>query len=117
MYSIEIGQLRHSFTIEQRSTTQDELGQQSTTWTPVATGVRAKIEPISGKEQIQAQQRQAEVTHKITIRHRAIFDDPQAAALYRIIFKGRKLNINVCTNLEERNIYTELICTEGRSDG
>jgi SPP1 family predicted phage head-tail adaptor len=117
MFDIRTGELRHVVSIEQRSSTQDAYGQQSTSWTEVAAGVRAKVEPYQAREQVQAQQYQAEISHRITLRHRPIFDDPQTAALYRLVYKGRRFNVNGSTNQEERNVYTVLLCTEGRSDG
>jgi SPP1 family predicted phage head-tail adaptor len=116
MFGISPGQLRHQVDVQQRSTSQDAMGQQLTTWASVAT-TWAKIEPYQAKEQVQANQVQAEVSHRITLRHRAIFDDPQAAATYRLVFKSRKFNINGAMNLEERGRYSVLLCTEGRSDG
>ena len=116
MFSMSAGQLRQVVVIEQRLTSQDGAGQQSTTWAYAGT-VRAKVEPYQAKEQVQANQHQAEVSQRVTIRFRKEFADPQTAALYRLTLSGRKFNINGSINLEERNIWLQLLCSEGRSDG
>lgn len=116
MFGISAGQLRHQIDIQQRGVTVDDYGQQTTTWASVGR-TWAKVEPYQAKEQMQADQYQASVSHRITIRHRVLFDDPQIAAAHRIVFKSRKFNITGCTNLEERGRWTVLECVEGRSDG
>ena len=116
MFDTRPGDLRHVVSLEQRSSAVDAYGQQSTVWTSVAT-IRARIQPVDAKEQLQANQYQAQVNHKITVRYRTIFDDPQLAAMYRLVFRGRKFNITGSMTLDERRVYTTFLCTEGRSDG
>ena len=118
MFGFAAGQLRHAVDIQQRSTTQDASGQQSVVWTSALSGVTwAKIEPYQAREQLAAGVEHAEISHKITMRHRAIFDDPKNAAKYRIVYAGRNFNILGCINLEERNRCDELLCSEGMNNG
>lgn len=63
------GQLRHRITLQRPVATQDEWGDPSPSWEDVAT-VAASIESISGREFFSAQQVQADVTTRITIRWR-----------------------------------------------
>jgi len=63
------GSLRHTGTIEQQTKSQDSTGAIVPTWTTYASGVRASIEPISGREFFSASQVQSNVTTRIRIRY------------------------------------------------
>jgi SPP1 family predicted phage head-tail adaptor len=112
MFGNTAGQLRHSIKIEQRSTSVDAAGQQSIFWAEMSSAW-AKIEPSAGGEQSGVGESRAQISHIVTIRHQAIFDDPRAAAKCRINFKGRYLDILNCRNLEERGRWDVLECIEG----
>ena len=112
MFGHNAGQFRHSISIEQRSTSVDSSGQQSTTWAPLVS-TWAKIEPSTGSEQQAAGESRALISHTVTIRHKTVFDDPRVAAKCRINFKGRHLDIVNCTNIEERGRFDVLQCIEG----
>ncbi|WP_149683754.1 phage head closure protein [Alkalithermobacter thermoalcaliphilus] len=75
-------------------------------WEEVAT-VWAAIEPLRGREFFQAQQAQAEVTHKVTIRYRKDVDKSQI-----IKYADRRLDIDYIINIDEENKYLEIFCTE-----
>jgi SPP1 family predicted phage head-tail adaptor len=112
MFGNTAGQLRHSIKIEQRSTSVDAAGQQSIFWAEMAS-TWAKIEPSAGGEQSGVGESRAQISHVVTIRHQAVFDDPRVAAKCRINFKGRYLDILNCRNLEERGRWDVLECIEG----
>jgi SPP1 family predicted phage head-tail adaptor len=63
------GLLRHRITLQRPVGTNDEWGEPSPLWEDVVS-VAAAIEPISGREFFSAQQVQADVTTRITIRWR-----------------------------------------------
>ena len=63
------GSLRHTGTIERQTKTQDSTGAIVPSWTAYAEGVRASIEPISGREFFSASQVQSEVNTRIRIRY------------------------------------------------
>jgi SPP1 family predicted phage head-tail adaptor len=75
--SIEAGRLRHRVRIEQSvlavdsngDVIQDNNGETTSSWVEVAT-VWAAIEPISGREFIQSQAKQSQITARIMIRFR-----------------------------------------------
>ncbi|MES2910616.1 MAG: phage head closure protein [Pseudomonadota bacterium] len=76
--SLEAGRLRHRVRIEELTDNVDtsgdviqnqETGVVSRSWQPVAT-VWAAIEPISGREFIQSQATQSQITARILIRQR-----------------------------------------------
>jgi SPP1 family predicted phage head-tail adaptor len=112
MFGLTGGQFRHQIKIEHRSLAVDEVGQQLTTWTMLAT-TWAKVEVSTGGERQVAGESRALISHQVTIRHQTAFDDPKAAVKCRISFKGRYLDIVSCQNLEERGRFDVLQCTEG----
>lgn len=68
--AIAAGRLRHRVRIEQRTLSQNELGEVLEDWQEVAT-VWAAIEPLSGRELIAAQQVNSKVTARLVIRYRS----------------------------------------------
>lgn len=62
------GLLRHVVKIQRPVVTQDDAGQQSTTFEDLYVGVRAQIVPLSGREFVAASQVFAEMTTRMTIR-------------------------------------------------
>lgn len=101
------GQLRHRVTIQEPIRAKDAGGGSTRTWTNVAT-VGAKIEPLKGMERLRAMQIEDSVTHKVTIRYRS-----GVKAAQRLLFGTRAFNIRAALNLEERNLWLELLCDEG----
>ena len=116
MFGLNAGQFRHRIKIEQRSLSVDEVGQQLTTWSALAT-TWAKFEPGSGGEQETAGESRARISYTVTIRHQSAFDNPTVAAKCRILFRGRYLDIVNCRNLEERGRFDLLDCVEGLKYG
>lgn len=113
---MDAGNLRKRITFQQRTTTVDSYGQQTTTWTDLIT-VWASIEALSARELLAAQAVQSEVSHKITVRYRAEFANPVAVAAMRITYNGRLFNIQGATNIDERNREIDLTCAEGLNNG
>lgn len=67
---IPAGQLRHRVTLQSKSVTRDAMGGEIVVWTDVATFVPAKVEALSGRALMAAQQAQSEVTARILLRYR-----------------------------------------------
>lgn len=63
------GDLRHRVTIQEKQVTKNSYGEEVITWQDVAT-VWAAVEPLRGREFLEAQRAGAEVTTRIRIRHR-----------------------------------------------
>lgn len=86
-------------------------GQRQTAWLSVATTM-ASIEPISGREEFAAAQRQDSTTHRIRF-----FYGPRVAAIdanHRIEFGPRIFVMDrPPVNVNERNIEFACYCTEG----
>lgn len=105
------GTLRHTVTLQSPGGTKDAFGSRLTTWDDVA-DVPASVEPISGREQFLAAQRQATTSHIVTIRYGDTWSDIDAT--WRIKFGARVFTIDAPPrNTEERNKEIILTCTEG----
>ena len=102
-----IGMMRYRVQLQSPSDTTDAGGGRSQSYTRVA-DIYANIVPKSGKESFQRGKIQAETTHDIFIRYRSDID-----ASYRIVYESRSFNIKSILNVDERDRYYKLSCTEG----
>ena len=100
------GLLRNRVTIQTRSETTDDFGEIDFSWSNSAT-VWASVEPLSGRELMNAQQAGATVTHKITMRYKSGVNPKD-----RISFDSRTIEIESVRNYRERDISLELMCRE-----
>lgn len=100
------GQLRHRVTL-QEAIRQRDGGQLVPTWSAVAAGVPAAIQPLAGRELFAAKQLHATLTHKITLRYRA-----GVSAGMRIQHGSRVFQIESAVNVEEANVLLEILATE-----
>lgn len=103
---MKAGELRHKVTIQRVSQTLDSSRQTVDLWTKLAE-VWAAVEPLSGRELLNAQQIQPDVTHRVRIRHR---DD--VTPKMRVQHESRSLNIESVINLNERDRELHLLCRE-----
>jgi SPP1 family predicted phage head-tail adaptor len=99
------GLLRHRLEVQSRAGSQDTYGQTLPEWTTTAT-VWGQVEPLLGRERFTAQQVQAEVTHKITLRARDV------SPSNRIKFGERHFGIIEVLNPSERSISLTLMAKE-----
>lgn len=100
------GNLRHRVTIQQLTRTDDGAGGYIETWTAVAT-VWADVYPLKGNERYEAQQVQANLSHRVTIRYRA-----GIVPSMRLQYGTRTLNIEAVIDPEERHRELVLMCSE-----
>ena len=101
------GALRHPITIEQPQLTRDTTGEAMETWVDFAR-VRAAIEPLAGRELFLAQQVNATLSHRVTLRYLA-----GVLPTMRVRYGTRVLLIAAPPiNKNERNRELELLCTE-----
>lgn len=100
------GKLRHRVIIERLTATQDAAGQETGTWGTFATRW-ASLEPLSGRELVNAQQVSAEVTHAITLRYLS-----GVVPKMRAVFGGRNFDIQSVLNRDERKVELELLVRE-----
>lgn len=109
---MQIGKLNRLVSIQQRASTQDTFGQQSTGWTNLYTNVHVAIRPLSGREMLAAQAVNSEVSHNINLRYLA-----GITANMRILYGTRIFNITAVMNIDERNKELMLQAAEGLNDG
>lgn len=107
---MESGKLRHRIQLQYETETPGASGEPTYTWSELAT-VSAAVEPLSGKELIDAQQVASTVTHRVTIRYR-----PDVNETCRVRFGEvapyRYFDINAVINTRERNHEMVLLCSE-----
>jgi SPP1 family predicted phage head-tail adaptor len=100
------GTLRHRITIQQKTTTRNDLGQDVATWTTLKT-VSARVESPSGRELERARQSVAEASHVITIRWFSGLDTNM-----RVLFRNRTLHIGAINEGDNRDSELILVCSE-----
>ena len=100
------GKLRHRITIQQASETRDSHGGVTRTWITQANRW-GQVMPLRGQEMLMAQQMDSRITHRIKLRYYF-----KADATFRILHKGRVLNIVSVLNPSERNIMNEVLARE-----
>lgn len=101
------GSLRHPVTIQETTTTTDDSGGVTETWT-THKSVDAAIRPLTGQEGFLAQQvPDAATTHEISIRYLST-----VTPLMRVLFGSRIFNIRSVLNVGERNRETLLMTKE-----
>jgi SPP1 family predicted phage head-tail adaptor len=64
------GDLRHRVIIEQATVTADAAGNRTETWSTLAT-VWAALEPLTGRQFVEAFRTNAELTHRVRVRYRS----------------------------------------------
>ena len=100
------GRYRHRVTIKDKVVARDSYGEEDVTWTNVAT-IWADVQPIRGREYLELDQAQADVTHRVYVRHRTGIEPTM-----RLYLGSRILQIESVIRPEERKIGLELICRE-----
>lgn len=102
-----IGKARRRVSLQAPTASKNSYGESVNSWSDVAQRW-ALIEPLTGRELWQAQQVQADVSHKVTVRN-----FPGIKSDWRVIYKGRVFNVVFVQNPEERGRIVVLYCQEG----
>lgn len=100
------GTLRQRVTIQEKNVTQNEYGEEVITWDDVNT-VWAAVEPLQGREFLEAQRAGAEVTTRIRIRHRDGIEPEM-----RVSWGDHAYDIEAVIAIEERQREIHLMCRE-----
>jgi len=114
--SVAAGDLNRRVTIQTRASNQDSFGAQSTAWSDLAS-VWASIEPLTGRELMNAQTISTEISHRITLRYQSAFANPKTVATLRAIYGARVFDIHASMNESENNERITLLAAEGLTDG
>lgn len=100
------GELRSRVVVQSATRTPDEGGGYATAWEDGAS-LWAKVEPLEGSELLRAQQLQARVSHRVTIRYRR-----GLTAAQRLRLGSRVLEVHQVVDVDERHEFMELLCEE-----
>lgn len=96
------GQLRHRLAFQTATITKGARGGTSEAWVTIAT-VWGSVSPLTGRELTNAQMRNSEITHKITIRYLSTIN-----ARGRALFGSRIFQLYEVLNIDERNIEMQI---------
>jgi SPP1 family predicted phage head-tail adaptor len=106
MTFIDPGMLRTPLDLQSSTDVMDGQGGVSQNWTTVAT-LFAHMEPVSAKREVRGRAREANITHKVTIRHREDIKNDM-----RLLRNGRTLMIHSVHDLDETSRYLICRCEE-----
>lgn len=106
MNRTSIGQMQHRVTVEKPIHRMDSQGGYVDTWEPVCT-VWAQIQPLEGRELIEAMQVVWHVSHKIYMRYNPLID-----AGYRIRYGDRVFNIVAIIDTDMQHKELEVLVDE-----
>lgn len=101
------GQRRERVTLQTRPGVEDGGGGRSKVWTDLTT-VWARVQPMGGREQVEAMQERSTVGYRVTMGYRT-----DVAADMRAIWRGETLNIRAVTDPTERRQELVLLCEMG----
>lgn len=117
---MDIGKLNKRITLQNRSATLDDYGQELNSWSNVAT-IWANVKPISGREKLRSMAIESTLTHTIAIRYNVRFMPPTTVDAWRISYitpaGNRIFNITSARDVDEDRRYIIFDCTEGNEVG
>lgn len=100
------GILRHRVAIQSKTVVQNDYGEETVVWTDERS-VWASIEPLRGREYIEAKTLQATVDHRIRMRYLA-----DLTPVKRIRYGERVFEIESVIHVREARIETQAMCRE-----
>jgi SPP1 family predicted phage head-tail adaptor len=103
---MEAGSLRKRITIQKKSVARNSYGEEVITWVTHCQAW-AQMEPLSGREFLEARQIQAEAMVRITLRYQAGIEPEM-----RVLFGTRTFNIQAVVHVEERGREIQLMTVE-----
>lgn len=104
------GELRHVVTVQAQASGTGSRGQKTGAWESQTPQARAKIETLSGREAENARQLYAQASLQVTIRYW-----PGLTPKHRLLFGSRQLEIGHVDDLEQRNEWHVLLCSEAKT--
>lgn len=108
MASLRAGRLNKRVTIQSLTRTSDGGGGFTEAWAAIDNGtVWAAVEPLNGRERFEAQQTQANLSYRVTIRYRS-----DVTAQMQVLYGSKTLPINAVLNPAERGEMLELLCED-----
>ena len=106
------GSLRHKIIFQELTVANDTWGHSSETWTDQTT-TYASIWTLRGTERMEGLKLDNEITHKIRIRYKGDLRPKMRIKFYDYkAASTRYFNILSILNIDERNIYQEIMANE-----
>ena len=105
---LNAGDLRHRVTWQRSAPTRNAMGQDIPDWKAVGT-YWGRVQPLTGRELVNAQQIRATIGHKITLRNVGAIS-PQDRFLFE--GTGRVFNVDSVVRRDEQNVALDLLCSE-----
>lgn len=100
------GKLRHRITIKEPGITYNECNEEVPGYLPFAT-VWASVEPLKGREYLEAKKDSVEISYLIRIRYIAGLREDMIVA-----YQDKELDIESILNIDEKNKEIHLMCKE-----
>lgn len=110
-------ELRRKISIQKRSTTLDDYGQQIDVWTEVVSTMASMRAARRSLEREAGMQVGGSLTHTIATRYQAVLTPPLEVAAWRIVYNGRIIGIISARILEEKDKWIVFDCLEGSMNG
>lgn len=104
------GRLRHRLKLQEDQGTQDATGHVVASWVTIGEYWGA-VEPLQGRELIDAQQIQEQWNTRIVVRYHKDFT-PEKRVVHAAKDRTRTYDIKSVLNPSERNMELQLYCTE-----
>ena len=112
MIRLPAGNLRRVIVIQSKGTATDSFGGTINSWSNFATGVRAEVAPLQGKELIAAQAAQSSTTVKFKMRYLA-----GVTQSMRVVYGGKNYDITAVIDVDEMHREMHILATTGASEG
>lgn len=103
------GELDERVDLQKETHTDDGMGGQTSSWVKQAT-VWAHVRAKTGRERLQSDMVEASGDYLVVIRNRSDFD---ITASWRIIWRGKALNVRFPQDSGPRDLYLVLDCEAG----
>lgn len=119
MSGVLAGRLNRRVRFETKTETQDAMGARTVSWVALCT-VWGAVEPLRGREYLEAYKVATPVTTRITVRAgRDISAETLRPELHRAVdaLRGTVYNIESVIESSLRREVIELMCTSGSNDG
>ena len=101
------GKLRDQVEIQEPRETRDSHGGTALVWDQI--DIRwASVVPLSGRERMDSDHVQGQVTHRVWMRP----IEPKPSPRARLIYEGRTLQVEAIIDKQERGILLEILCRE-----
>jgi len=108
---IKASNLNRRVTLQSSSDVQDsDTGKITKVWVD-GEEIWANINPLSGRELMEAQKIQSKVTHRVKLRY---YSSEDVTSNHRLKYNDRTFNISYVLNRDEANWEHELLCVENK---